>query len=301
MAAVLTPCRTKGVVNFQDTRKLTHFLSSHGCGGLFVPSSTGEIFLLDDSVRRKLLAAAREGAESKAEIWAGTSGMGARHTIRLCKSAAQSGADGVIVMAPVLFKFKQAELEDYVLRIADASPLPVGIYHHLRMPTAFGVETVARLAAHPNIVLLKDTSSDLDRMKALVAATRGASFRLYQGNEHLVLSSLEAGAYGTISALANVLPELHRETVESFLAGNPDDARKAQETLTEFWKVFTQPETRESMSHFVRSLTLPLTWRGLFGKMADMHARPRDFAKFDRWLGNYYAENGLRPHLSPAA
>ena len=300
MAAVLTPCRTKGAVNYADARKLAKFLSTHGCDGLFVPSSTGQVFLLNDSTRRKLVAAARESAGPDTEIWAGTSGMGVRHTLRLGKAAAEAGADGVIVMAPLFFKYSQRELEDYIRRIADKSPLPVGLYHHMRMPTPFEVETVARLAVHPNIVLLKDTSSDLERMKAGVSATRGTSLRLYQGNEHLVLPSLEAGAHGTISALCNVLPEMHRTLVEAFLAGEQDAARKAQETLTEFWKVFTQPEIGESISHFVRTLTLPLAWRGLFGGLADMHARPRDFAKFDRWLKDHYTEHGLDARL-PAA
>lgn len=300
MAAVLTPYRAKGMVDFEGMRKLARFLAGHGCEGLFVPSSTGEIFLLDDATRRKLVEEAREGAGAEMAIWAGASGMGARHAIELSKDAARAGADGVIVMAPCFLKLSQTEVEDYLRCIADASPLPVGIYHHLRMPTAIEVETAARLAAHPNIVLLKDTSADLERIKALVAATRGHAFRIYQGSESLFLSSLEAGADGGITALGNLLPELHRKIADSFFAGDDASARQAQGVLMQFWKIFRQPEVGAAFSCFVRSLTLPLSWRGVLDKPASMHADGSGFAEFDRWLAEYYAGHGLNAHL-PAA
>ena len=63
-------------------------------------------------------------------------------------------------MAPFFLKADQAGLHEYIHQIADAGPLPVGIYSHFKMPSVFDVATVASLAEHPNIVVIKDTHTD---------------------------------------------------------------------------------------------------------------------------------------------
>ncbi len=292
VAAALTPCSQKGEVDFPGMRKLAGFLAQRGCDGIFVPSSTGELMMLDDSTRRQLVAEAKDGA-GDLEIWSGASGMGFEHVLKLTREAAGEGANGVIIMAPFFMKLSQPELKDYFFRIADASPVPVGMYHHFRFPTAFEPETVGQLMNHPNIVLFKETSGDLDRLKELASVVRGTSFRLYQGSELLMLPSLLEGATGGITALCNPLPELHRAIVDAFLQGDLESAQSAQNTLEKFWKIFRQPEVGQSFSHFVRSIALPLCWRGLFTELSSMNADPHDMEEFDLWLKNYYAENGL--------
>jgi 4-hydroxy-tetrahydrodipicolinate synthase len=291
IAAALTPCLEKGIADPGAMRHLTRFLAARGCDGIFVVSSTGEAALLDEGTRRQLTVAAKEGAE--AQIWVGASGLGAEHTVRLCKAAACDGADGVIIMAPHFVQLTQQELINYCQRIADASALPVGLYHHMRMPTAFSAQTVAVLAGHPNIVSLKDTSGDLERIAEIVALTKGTGFSIYQGSEHLVLASLELGATGCVSALANILPELHRQLVDHFAAGRLEVARRDQSILNAFWATFKQPEAETSFSHFVRSLTLPLCWRGVFSSLASLTSDPMSMEVFDDWLAHYYGEHGL--------
>lgn len=250
VAAMLTPCRAPGTVDPQGTTRLARVLVEQGCHGLFVLGSTGELPLLDEDDRAALLVAAREGAGPNARLYAGVSGTGVCQTIRYARLAAEAGADVAMIMAPFFLKFDQVELEAYVRAIADASPIPVGIYHHLRMPSVFEPATVARLAGHPNLVTMKDTSADLDRMRKLIRGTAGQGLALFQGSEPLILPSLEAGAHGCVSALANVAPRWHRELLDAWSRGDREAAKQAQQRITHLAGLFRLEPVGRSFAHF---------------------------------------------------
>ena len=82
---------------------------------------------------------------------------------------------------------------------------------------------MAKAAEHENIVAIKDTSLDLERTHALLAATKHTNILVLQGNESLVLESLSLGAAGMVTALANIVPEWHASLLKSVSAENPKD------------------------------------------------------------------------------
>src|SRR5690606_7499791 len=112
----------------------------------FVAASTGELVLLDEDQRRTITSAAREGVASRSLVYAGVSGHGLKQTLRYARNAAADGADVAVAMAPFFLRFSQPETLAYLRAIADASPIPVALYHHPRMPTPLDVDTVARAA-----------------------------------------------------------------------------------------------------------------------------------------------------------
>ena len=132
MAAAITPCSAPGVVDAIAMKRLAAFLTEHGCDGLFVAGSTGELPLLDEDDRRAIIAAACEGVGETATIYAGVSGTGLKQTLRYAKNAAADGAQVAVVMAPFFIKVRQSELLHYFKSLADESPIPVALYHHPR-------------------------------------------------------------------------------------------------------------------------------------------------------------------------
>ena len=242
--------------------RLCRELAAHGCDGLFVGGSTGELPLLDEDDRRALVAAASEGVDSKTVIYAGVSGCGIKQTRRYARNAAADGAQVAVVMAPFFLKLRQVELLHYFISIADASPIPIAIYHHPRAATALNPETAAKAAEHPNIVAIKDTSPDMQRVQAMLAATSHSKIALLQGNETLIRDSLSLGAAGMVSALANVAPEWHADLYRAAQAHKRGEADEMQDRITRLWTMFKLEPIGKSIAAFTYSLRLGLERRG---------------------------------------
>jgi dihydrodipicolinate synthase/N-acetylneuraminate lyase len=268
IVALLTPFTTDGEVDRTSLRRLVAHLQAGGVNEFFVVGSTGEAPLLDESTRLAVIETVR-GATTTGTIYAGVSGTGHRHAIRNCHAAAQAGADVAVVMSPFFVALDQPQLADFCTAIADASPVPLAVYHHLRMPTPFTVPTVAQLARHPNIVALKDTNGgDHNRCAEILAATTGTPLKFFQGVEKLVLPTLSAGGHGCVVAQGNIAPRLFRALCDAWTAGDATAAEAAQARITALWGLFSRDEVKRSFAHFVHTLKLPLRDRGLIAHAA---------------------------------
>lgn len=262
VAALITPCSKTGVPDPAAMKRLSGILIKRGCHGLFVTGSTGEQPLLDEDQRRELIRAARNGAGNEAKIYAGVSGCGAKQAIRYACNAEKDGADAAIVMAPFFLKTSQQGLVEYIRQIANASPIPVGIYNHFRMPSQFENETIFQLAQHPNIIIVKDTDSDADRSVGMIHALKEAPISFFQGREPFLYDSFIAGAEGCVSALANIAPEAHRKLYDAFRSGDFYEARKCQKQIESLGRIFTLDETRTSFAGFSYSIRQVAKYRG---------------------------------------
>lgn len=181
--AVTTPFYPDGRLYL---RKLEHNIERYSrtaAAGLVVLGSTGEaVMLSDDETREVLRQAARSSAPDKVLI-AGIGRESLSETLRLAEYAAGHQYDAVLVRTPHYYGplMRAAELLTYYRALADQSPLPVILYSipkftHLEIP----VEVVTELAQHPNIVAIKDSSGSLERLSALIAATRNSPKRTVQ-------------------------------------------------------------------------------------------------------------------------
>jgi dihydrodipicolinate synthase/N-acetylneuraminate lyase len=135
--------------------------------------------LSDDETRDVLRHAARSAAPDKVLV-AGIGRESLTETLRLAEYAASHNYDAVLARTPHYYGplMRAAELLTYYRTLADKSPLPVILYSipkftHLEIP----VEVVTELAHHPNIVAIKDSSGSLERLNALIAATRNSPKR----------------------------------------------------------------------------------------------------------------------------
>jgi 4-hydroxy-2-oxoglutarate aldolase len=121
--------------------------------------------------------------------------------------------------------------------VADASPIPIILYN---MPAYAGidmsVETILKLAAHPNIIGLKESSGNIVKIAEMVnlAQTRKLNFTVLAGSASFLLASLAVGASGGVVALANVAPENCLSIYREFQAGNMVAAKQAQQKALAF-------------------------------------------------------------------
>ena len=202
--------------------------------GVVVLGSNGEAPLLDENESDAAIAAARERVPPDRLCLAGTGRESTVAAVRAAKRAAALGADGVLVRTPAYFRTQltASALTDHYTAVADAAPVPVILYNFTALTgVTLPVESVARLAEHPNIIGMKESGSDLRFVSALIDATPDG-FAVMAGSAPVFFASLLVGAAGGILALASAVPDLCVELYELVRAGRLDEARALQRRLT---------------------------------------------------------------------
>ena len=172
---ISTPFYPDGEVYYKKIESNVERYSRTPIAGIVVQGSTGEAILLSDQERRDVLKAALAAAAPNKVMIAGTGIESAHETLRLTEYAAELGYDAAMVRTPHYYRKQMlpANLLAFYRTVADRSALPIIIYN---FPQATGydipAEIVIELAGHPNIVAIKESSGNLDKVKALVEGTR---------------------------------------------------------------------------------------------------------------------------------
>ncbi|MFY9681616.1 MAG: dihydrodipicolinate synthase family protein [Candidatus Sulfotelmatobacter sp.] len=172
---ITTPFYPDGNVYFKKLESNVERYSRTPCSGIVVLGSTGEAILLSDQERRDVLKTAREAAAPNKVLVAGTGIESAIETLRLTEYAADLGYDIAMVRTPHYYKkqMQAASILAFYRTVADRSPLPVIIYN---FPQATGYdipsELVIELAEHPNLIGIKESSGDVEKVRKMVEGTR---------------------------------------------------------------------------------------------------------------------------------
>jgi dihydrodipicolinate synthase/N-acetylneuraminate lyase len=172
---ITTPFYPDGQVYFKKLEANVERYSRTPCAGIVALGSTGEAILLSDQERREVLKVAREAAAADKVLIAGTGSESAIETLRLTEYAAELGFDVAMVRTPHYYKkqMQPANMLAFYRTVADRSPLPVIIYS---FPQATGydipAEIVIELAEHPNLIGIKESSGDVEKVRRMVEATR---------------------------------------------------------------------------------------------------------------------------------
>jgi 4-hydroxy-2-oxoglutarate aldolase len=225
-----TPFRTSGELALDELGRNLAWWSTTGLAGFVVLGSNGEYVALSEREKLELIRAARDAVPAAQAVIAGTGMEGTGETIRLSRAAAELGADAVIVVTPHYYRSRmdaQALLAHY-RAVADAVPVPLLLYN---VPANTGLdmpaEVVLRLAEHPNIAGIKDSSGNIANMTEVLRG-KPERFAVLAGSASFLLPALALGAAGGVVALANVAP---RETVAldaAFARGDLAEARRLQ-------------------------------------------------------------------------
>lgn len=228
--ALTTPFASDESVSLADLKHNIQQYNRTGVAGYVVNGSTGESVLLTDAETEGILATVKEAASKDKKLIAGTGAESTAETIKRTKRAAQLGYDTALVKTPYYYKpaYKPAMLIAHFRRVADASPIPVLLYS---VPQFTGVALeppeIAALAEHPNIIGIKDSSGNVQRVAETITSVP-AAFQVLVGSASTVYPCLTIGARGAILALACALPEKCVRLYELFREGDHDKARELQ-------------------------------------------------------------------------
>jgi dihydrodipicolinate synthase/N-acetylneuraminate lyase len=224
--ALTTPFDAQGALALDRLRENVAAYNRTGLSGYLAVGSTGESVLLSRAEFEKVLATVREAAAPGRILIAGTGVDSTVETISRAEAAADLGYHFALICTPCFFKplMTSEVLLEHYRRVADASRIPILLYS---VPQFTGIaieaDLAARLAEHPNIAGMKDSSGNVDRVGAILAAVP-ETFQLVTGAANTVYSSMQLGAKGAILALADFLPET---CVALYGAVMADDDRKS--------------------------------------------------------------------------
>ena len=229
LTAMVTPFAPDGSLDLLAAARLANQLVDGGCDGLVISGTTGESPTTSDAEKLALLRAVLEAVGDRARVIAGAGSYDTAHSIHLAKASAAEGAHGLLVVTPYYSRPPQAGLVAHFTAVADATPLPVLLYDiPPRSVVPIEFETLRLLAAHPNIVGVKDAKGDLHGGTQLMAET-GLAY--YSGDDALNLPWLAMGATGFISVISHLAVGQLRDLLSAFASGDVTTARKINVAL----------------------------------------------------------------------
>jgi len=229
LTAMVTPFAPDGSLDLPAAARLANHLVDGGCDGLVISGTTGESPTTTDAEKLALLRAVLDAVGDRARVIAGAGSYDTAHSIHLAKACAAEGAHGLLVVTPYYSRPPQAGLIAHFTAVADATPLPVLLYDiPPRSVVPIEFDTLRVLAAHPNIVGVKDAKGDLHGGTQLMAET-GLAY--YSGDDALNLPWLAMGATGFISVISHLATGQLRDLLSAFASGDVTTARKINVAL----------------------------------------------------------------------
>ena len=228
IVALVTPFTPDGAVDFEALGRLVDMHLAAGTDAILTLGTTGESATMTDAEDDSVVAFVVERVAGRIPVIAG-SGSNCTETMRAKSLSYQSlGADGLLIITPYYNKANEEGIYRHFVTVADAVEIPCILYNIPgRTGCAISPANVERLAAHGNIMGIKEASGNMDYV-ATIAHTLSDTFRMYSGEDALTLPMMAFGASGTISVWANVQPALVHEMCAAFLAGDLARARAIQ-------------------------------------------------------------------------
>ena len=220
--ALVTPFNEDGRVDYGALRELVERQIAGGVCGLVPVGTTGECPTLGVVEHKRVIETVIAASAGRGLVIAGTGANATAEALELTRHAIDAGADATLQVTPYYNKPSQEGLYRHFSAVADLG-LPVVLYNVPgRTGREIAVETVARLAKHPNVTALKEAGGSVERVSAVLDA---CDITVLSGDDSLAFPMMCAGGSGVISVASNVTPEPVSEMTRLALAGNMEEAR----------------------------------------------------------------------------
>jgi len=244
ITAMATPFDAEGRIDPAGVARLVDHLFTHGSESLVVSGTTGESPVLSAAEKLRLFELVRESARGRGAVLAGVGSYDTAESVKLAREAAALGVDGLLLVTPYYNKPSQEGLYRHFRAVAEATPLPVMLYNvPPRTSVNLEARTTLRLAADvPNVVAVKEASSNLVQATEILSdAPEG--FRVYSGEDPLVLPLMAIGAYGVVSVSAHLVGPDLQAMIAAHLRGDIAEAARLHAKMMPIVRALFQPTT----------------------------------------------------------
>ena len=249
IVAIVTPMQPDGSLDLPAMSRLLKWHVEEGTDAIVAVGTTGESATLDVNEHCEVISHVVSEINGRIPVIAGTGANSTSEAIELTEAAKKAGADACLLVTPYYNKPNQRGLVEHYRKIAESVDIPQILYN-VPGRTACDMlpETVHILSEVPNIIGVKEATGNVDRGKEIMALCSD-DFAVYSGDDATSMDLILAGAVGTISVTANVVPRQLSEMVHLAMAGETDAARQANAKIASLHELL-----------FVEANPIPVKW-----------------------------------------
>jgi 4-hydroxy-tetrahydrodipicolinate synthase len=234
--AIVTPFQHDETIDEAAFRRLVNFQIEGGVDFIVACGTTGESVTMSDDEQARVVELTLEASAGRIATVAGAGGYNTREVIEKIQRYESLGADAILSVTPYYNKPTQEGLYQHYRAIAAETGLPIILYS-VQGRTGVNLEpaTVARLAEIENIVAIKEASGNISQI-AEIASLVDESFKIFAGDDSVMLPAAALGAVGVISVASNLLPKPVSDLCRACLDERYEDARELNRRLTPIFK-----------------------------------------------------------------
>ncbi|MEZ0119180.1 UNVERIFIED_ORG: 4-hydroxy-tetrahydrodipicolinate synthase [Heyndrickxia coagulans] len=220
--ALITPLDKNGNLLEGALKEVIDYTIAGGVHGIFILGSSGEIYGLTDSQKRRVIEVTVEHTAGRVPIYCGASEITTRDCIKTAQLAQEiGGVSALSVLTPYFMSPTQNELIEHFTAIAKSTELPIVLYgNEGRTHVKIAINTCEVLSKIENIIGIKDSSGDMTKMAEYIRVTDREKFSVLAGKDTLIYGGLCHGGSGAIASTANLAPQLVSDIYNTFIAGD---------------------------------------------------------------------------------
>jgi len=257
---LVTPFSNDGRIDKVSLSKIVQYVVKNNCDP-FVLGTTGESASIDSADFITVAETMVDAAAENSKTYAGISSNNWKTSIKLARQYKDIGVDAVVAHPPYYYPITVEKILRYYQDLAEASPLPLFIYN---IPATTHLSIVDQLSHHPNIVGIKDSERDLERLKKSLemwSARTDFSHLLGWGAE--LCNALLMGSDGIVPSTGNITPHLYNMMYTQVRTGNKEQAIKLHTLTDRFSQIYQKGRL---LSDSLTALKVMLNELGLCGR-----------------------------------
>ena len=241
---MVTPVTKEGKLDTEAVARIIEFFAKAGVSPLLM-GTTGEGNSVSPKDGLLFVETAVKAAQKRITIYAGLTGNCFAEQLAQAEAYTKAGADVIVATLPTYYALTEEQMENYYRTLADSIKGPLMLYNilattHMSIP----VGVIRRLADHPNIVGLKDSERDLERMAQCIEIAKNRyEFCYFCGWAAQSAHSLELGGDGIVPSTGNFVPEMFQQLYEAAIAGDMATANRLQDETNEIAKIYQKDRT----------------------------------------------------------
>jgi 4-hydroxy-tetrahydrodipicolinate synthase len=258
---MVTPVTQDGRLDVEAVKRIITFFGEHNVSPLLM-GTTGEGNSVSQADGQLLVETAVAARSGQMLIYAGLTGNCFTEQVRQAEVYTALGADVIVATLPTYYALTEAQMYDYYKTLADCITGPLMLYNilattHMSIP----VDIIRRLADHPNIVGLKDSERDMERMAQCIEIAQGRDdFAYFCGWAAQSAHSLELGGNGIVPSTGNYVPGMFSQLFEAAVHGDTEEANRLQEETNEIAKIYQKDRT---LGQSLTALKVMMSTKGL--------------------------------------
>ena len=241
---MVTPVTENQTLDVAAVERIIEFFAANGVAPLLM-GTTGEGNSVSATDGKLFVETAVKAAKGRILIYAGLTGTCFAEQLAQAEAYTKAGADVIVATLPSYYSLTEEQMYVYYKTLADSISGPLMLYNilattHMSIP----VDVIKRLAEHPNIVGLKDSERDLERMKQCVEFSKEREdFTYFCGWAAQSAYSLSIGGDGIVPSTGNYVPEMFAALYEAAVKGDMATAERLQDETNEIAKIYQAGRT----------------------------------------------------------